>query len=130
MFLRRGGAIRCTVTGARRYSADLQQGGLEIPCILKFESGTDSEKTRCLLDKTKKLVSSALPKDKRPSEQVVHKEEGESSVDEVPETKKIKLSVSESENGQRDIMRGEMLSDIAINIAQRLLKNTHFKAVS
>ena len=125
LFLRRGGAIRCTVTGARRYSADLQQGGFEIPCILKFESGTDSEKTRYLLDKTKKLVSSALPKDKRPSEQVVHKEEGESSVDEVPETKKIKLSVSESENvtdWQRDIMRGEMLSDIAINIAQRLLK--------
>lgn len=44
------------------------------------------------------MVSSALPKDKRPSEQVVHKEEGESSVYVVPETKKIKLSVPESEN--------------------------------
>ena len=28
-FLRRGGAIHCTVTGAKRYSADLEQGGLE-----------------------------------------------------------------------------------------------------
>ena len=37
VFLRRGGVIHCIVTGARRYSADLVQGGLEIPCILRFE---------------------------------------------------------------------------------------------
>ena len=49
LFLRRGGAIHCTMTGAKCYSADLQQGGFEIPCILKFE--IDSEKVRCLLDK-------------------------------------------------------------------------------
>ena len=36
LFLRRGGMIRCTVTGRRRYSGDLPQGGLEIPCILSF----------------------------------------------------------------------------------------------
>ena len=35
-FLRRGGEIRCTVTGSRRYSRDLPQGGLEIPCMLHF----------------------------------------------------------------------------------------------
>ena len=29
-FLRRGGTITCKVTGPRRYSADLLQGGLEI----------------------------------------------------------------------------------------------------
>ena len=26
-----GGAISCVVTGSRRYSADLPQGGLEVP---------------------------------------------------------------------------------------------------
>ena len=37
LFLRRGGAIHCRVSDVKRYSADLEQGGLEIPCILKFE---------------------------------------------------------------------------------------------
>ena len=30
-----GGTITATVTGRRRYSSDLAQGGLEIPCDLK-----------------------------------------------------------------------------------------------
>ena len=32
LFLAKGGAIVCTPTGGRRYSSDLPQGGLEIPC--------------------------------------------------------------------------------------------------
>ena len=31
MFLHKGGAISCVVTGSRRYSADLPQRGLEVP---------------------------------------------------------------------------------------------------
>ena len=38
LFLRRGGTIDCTVTGHRRYSTDLPQGGLEIPCSLMFKA--------------------------------------------------------------------------------------------
>ena len=34
LFLRRGGSISCEIAGARRYSRDLQQGGIEVPCIL------------------------------------------------------------------------------------------------
>ena len=37
LFIRRGGVIRCCITGRRRYSSDLPQGGLEIPCLLSFE---------------------------------------------------------------------------------------------
>lgn len=37
LFLRRGGTIKCLVTGRRRYSTDLQQGGLEVPCRLFFK---------------------------------------------------------------------------------------------
>ena len=37
LFLRRGNSITCRVTGHRRYSSDLPQGGLEIPCTLLFE---------------------------------------------------------------------------------------------
>ena len=36
LFLRRGGSIVCRISGTRRYSADLPQGGLEIPCTLLF----------------------------------------------------------------------------------------------
>ena len=36
LFLLRRGSILCTVVGGRRYSSDLVQGGLEIPCTLRF----------------------------------------------------------------------------------------------
>ena len=36
IFLRIGGTIQCVVTAARRFSADLPQGGLEVPCTLRF----------------------------------------------------------------------------------------------
>ena len=39
LYLRRGGSIICRVTGSRRYSEDLIQGGLKIPCVLIFEGG-------------------------------------------------------------------------------------------
>ena len=42
IFLRRGGSIHCEVIGGRRYSEDLHQGGMEIPCILFFR-GKDKE---------------------------------------------------------------------------------------
>ena len=37
-FLRRGGTIKCIVSGHRKYSEDLPQGGLEVPCQLHFLS--------------------------------------------------------------------------------------------
>ena len=43
LFLRRGGRITCSVTGQRRRSEDLPQGGLEIPCSLVFEGSGDLE---------------------------------------------------------------------------------------
>ena len=49
-FLRRGGTITCKVTGPRRYSADLLQGGLEIPYKLIFMGiAKDIEKVTRLL---------------------------------------------------------------------------------
>ena len=43
IFIRRGGAINCVVNGAHRFSADLPQSGLEIPCIPDFTTKTQSE---------------------------------------------------------------------------------------
>ena len=38
LFLRRGGDIVCVVMGSRRYSHNLPQGGLKVPCKLIFSS--------------------------------------------------------------------------------------------
>ena len=38
LFLQRGGTIECTVTGRRKYSADLAQGGHKVPCSLPFKA--------------------------------------------------------------------------------------------
>ena len=36
MIICKGGSITCEVVALRRYSEDLPQGGLEIPCLMKF----------------------------------------------------------------------------------------------
>ena len=54
LFLRRGGSIRCTVTGSMRYSIDLPQGGLEIPCSLLFKANLKE------INKLKRLLRGRL----------------------------------------------------------------------
>ena len=50
LFIRQGGLIKCEVTGSRRYSQDLVQGGVEIPCDVIFEGKErDIEKLKSLL---------------------------------------------------------------------------------
>jgi len=55
IFICREGTISCRVNGSWRYSSDLPQGGLEVPCILTF-----STPDACVSEKTKKLVESSL----------------------------------------------------------------------
>ena len=51
-FLEGGGSIHCVVTGRRRYSSDLPQEGLEIPCSLHFKGAAkDLEKVKKLFDR-------------------------------------------------------------------------------
>ena len=54
-----GGAISCTVTGPKRYSADLIQGGLEIPCRLMLSASKE------LVDKAKKLLAQCEQKNNK-----------------------------------------------------------------
>ena len=58
LFLRRGNSITCRVTGHRRHSADLPQGGLEVPCILRFEGEVKD------IAKLKKFVKPKLAENK------------------------------------------------------------------
>ena len=119
--------IHCTVTAARCYSADLVQGGLEIPCILKFEG---SEKYAM---KAEKLIRSALSTEQstsstnQPDSKEEDKRKNESPTNDSPSdsptvvAKKRKLTdtLGEQESG---IMRGEKLSDMHVNFVQCLLK--------
>ena len=50
MFLQTGDIIKCTVIRNRQYSTDLVQGGLEVPCKLKF-TGDDKH-----IEKVNKLI--------------------------------------------------------------------------
>ena len=52
LFIRNGGIIYCEVTDPnRRYSRDLVQGGLEIPCVITLQG------TRDLIEKATKLLA-------------------------------------------------------------------------
>lgn len=110
VFLQKGGTIDCVVTAARRYSADLPQGGLEIPCILNF-SGNEND-----IDKVQKLLKFAEIPVPVPAavEPVESDEEG------LPSSKKEKLMDMSDELDS--IEKGEKLTDLHINYAQQLIK--------
>ena len=52
MFLgKSGSSITCKVTGLRRYSSDLPQGGLEVPCTLEFKGNeVNIDKVKGIID--------------------------------------------------------------------------------
>ena len=54
LFLRKGGSIFCQVSVSRCYSQDLPQGGLKIPCLLRFQGNAKD------VQKVKKLATLAL----------------------------------------------------------------------
>ncbi len=49
-FIHHGGTIQCAVTGGRKYSEDLVQGGLEVTCSLTATGD------RALMYKLKRLI--------------------------------------------------------------------------
>ena len=51
---RPGSIITCKVTGTRRYSSDLPQGGMEIPCLLEFKG------EQSVVEKARKLLNEKL----------------------------------------------------------------------
>ena len=88
LFIRRSGEIACQVTGSKKYSTDLPQGGLEIPCKLIFKG-------------EKKLVSkvSKLPKEALTSGLVsvpTKEEDSEHKLPDPPKTKAKKASTQDA----------------------------------
>ena len=125
LFLRRNGSISCQVNGTRRYSSDLPQGGLEIPCVLIF-TGEASE-----LSKVEKLMK------KDTSVSVGKNESSEQSkeiVDIQSPGKKRRLDCHDAEWVRMDtmilkvaekelVLQNQELNDLVINYSQKLLHN-------
>ena len=60
IFIRRGRSILCRVTGSKRYSHDLPQGGLEVPCTLVFEGNSKyTKKVKGIVEKALKPTNEA-----------------------------------------------------------------------
>ena len=89
LFLRCGGVITCKITDPeKQYSRDLEQGGLEIPCLLLFQAEQKLlEKARKLLLLSEKSASVAKPSET--SHKI--KQEPEQETDVAPEAKRIKV---------------------------------------
>ena len=144
LFIRRGRLLVCIINGVRRYSSDLPQGGLEIPCKLIFKSVNADE-----CQKAKKLIQSTLSVEvfevcapTRPTNQqalpaaanqgqelvvsseqpcelpvvIVPEQHNEGPEEAPPLRKRVKCIDTER------IIMGEELCDIEINFAQQLLK--------
>ena len=127
LFLRRLGTITYTITGSRRYSSDLPQGGLKLPCKYTF-SGDD-----VVLRKVAKLLTAQKSK---PATMPA-------TDSEPPPEKKVKIEVVNVDDGienspamctwlynfgiqlfdsDRSILQSERLSDNHMDFAQEILK--------
>ena len=103
-------SIVCKVTGERVFSKDLPQGGLQVPCALTFRGRAKEVHKIVKLLKPAAVCDPTLP----------------------PPTKKSRIEQSEADLGvtpncllnekdQKLLLEGGWLSDIHVNLAQRLL---------
>ena len=127
LFLRRGGSITCKVTGTRRYSSDLPQGGVEIPCSLELTGSLEDVKRaeilcRAALNLPVTQEQATAPWSDREQNIVKRKPEIEEQAEDVC-SKKLKTSLSTTADKTEDIIMGRKLSDVHIGFAQDLLKS-------
>ena len=141
MFLLRSGCIICQITGPRRYSIDLVQGGLEVPCNFIF-TGPDRD-----IFKLKKLINAAPVKCPSINNDKIKIKE-EFTGEEQPPSKELKVDINaivlDTENMTSDnacnelwlkcygyfvlhsdkviLEEGGKLNDRHINCAQALLR--------
>ena len=125
LFLLRNGSIICHVSGHRRFSEDLPQGDVEIPCTMIFEG--DAKRTT----KAKDLIESALRGSGNIEVQSIKKRKiCEEEISVCGESKNLSHSqpwvqcngIALLEDHRNGIVHGVKLNDLVINMAQQLLK--------
>ena len=129
LFLRREGTIRCRITASRRFSDDLPQGGLEVPCILIFRGESkDVAKMRKLLVPVSMKDTTAPGAENEPPNK---RKKINSDIIEVDKLVLLDTSPSRwlslkgidlTEMDKTRITSGRELSDNHINFAQEILK--------
>jgi len=133
LFLRRKGTIRCTVTGTRRYSADLPQGGLEVPCILKFRGEPkDVAKVTKLLRVSTEVLNpkeNQQPNKKRRLGPDVVDVEHVVIKSNAPKPWLSLSHIDLTETDRDTITAGGQLSDSHINFAQAILRRQFDKVL-
>ena len=133
IFIRRGGTIKCLIIGGRRYSSDLPQGGLEIPCVLTFETTNAKEgmKTQRVLDNAGYKVCLGSQQQDSDGSSDVFEGCSTQTVAAIPihpcavelTTKDVQVqSITERFVDTEHIIMGEKLNDEDINHAQKILK--------
>ena len=120
MFLRKGGQITCVITATRRYSADLPQVGLEVPCSLKFQ-GKQEE-----LQKIKKLIllQKQKPEVCEPPAKKVKVEDTPTIADSTDKMWINYANITLNLIDKSKISSGGWLTDKHIDFAQAILRNT------
>lgn len=138
VFLRRGGIITCTVAGSRRYSGDLPQGGLEIPCLLTFTSENQSDMTKAeklvcpalaLVQQLTEQTTSTLPSQNKPSnkpstvsDQISPVAAGDETLPDLPPPQKKTKKFALNDDDIQHIIMGEKLTQDHIYLGQQLIK--------
>ena len=109
-FLRRGGTVFCKVTGSRRYSADLPQGGLEIPCKFIFTGiSKDIEKVKKLIKFATRDGKLSIITTESPSSSITVAESSGTTV-EIAQSPSTSITVAESSSTTVDIAQSPSTS--------------------
>ena len=130
LFLRRNSVINVCTTDRRRFSQDLPQGGLEIPCLITFEgAGKDVQKVRKLVTASlsttctstaKTYTNDGPPSKRRRTEEGSHNS-SEAAVD-TNEWVQCGGVVILTNYDRKILATGQKLTDKHINFAQTLLR--------
>ena len=67
IFVKHAGKIRCEITGSKRYSSDLEQGGLEIPAKIIFQNSNER-----IIEEMKKKLAPLIEESNRKTLIAIH----------------------------------------------------------
>ena len=114
LFLRAKGSITCTIQGGKRYSRDLPQGGLEVPCVFKFRGDSS---TIAKIRKVLMITGSDTGYNGSQCQKI------ESKKTEAPATPWIMLyNIPLNQDDKTIVLSGGWLNDKHINFAHQILK--------